>query len=63
MAQIVKPMAKRVAEMEALNKQLNTLQEALDAKADFVAMMTDVDLSMLVDDETEVAEDGTQRDV
>ena len=63
MAQIVKPMAKRIAEMEALSKQLNTLQEALDAKADFVAMMTDVDLSMLVDDETEVAEDGTQQDV
>ena len=63
MGQIVVPTSKRIAELEAIAKQLNTLQEALDAKADFVAMMTDVDLSMLVDDETEVAEDGTQQDV
>lgn len=63
MGNIVVPTSKRLAEMEALSKQLNTLQEKLEAKADFVAMMTDVDLSMLVDDETEVSEDGTQRDV
>ena len=63
MAQIVVPTSKRLAEMEALSKQLSTLQEKLEAKADFVAMMTDVDLSEIEEDDEEGMSDGAQQDV
>ena len=48
---IVVPLAQRIAQMEAIAKHNATQAEALDAKADFVAMMTDVDLTLLDDEE------------
>ena len=60
---IVVPMTKRMAEMEAIAKQNATATDVQAAKADFIAMMCDVDLSMIEDDETEANEDGTQQDV
>ena len=48
---IVVPLAQRIAQMEAIAKHNAAQAEALDAKADFVAMMTDVDLTLLDDEE------------
>ena len=60
MSNIVKPISKRLAEAEALAQYASNHNEVVEAKADFVAMMCDVDLSMIEDDETEVAEDAQQ---
>ena len=49
--EIVRSLARRIAEMEAIAKHNAAQAEALDAKADFVAMMTDVDLTLLDDEE------------
>lgn len=51
MGNIVVPMAKRIAEMEAIAKQNATAADVQAAKADFIAMMCDVDLSMIEDGE------------
>ena len=48
---IVVPLAQRIAQMEAIANHNAAQAEALDAKADFVAMMTDVDLTLLDDEE------------
>lgn len=44
---IMRSLARRIAEMEAIARKNAAQAEALDAKADFVAMMTDVDLTLL----------------
>ena len=62
MGNIVVPMSKRMAEMEAIAKQNATAADVQAAKADFIAMMCDVDLSMIEDDEG-AKEDGTQQEV
>ena len=49
--EIVRSLARRIAEMEAVARKNAAQAEALDAKADFVAMMTDVDLTLLDDEE------------
>ena len=50
---IVVPLAQRIAQMEAIAKHNAAQAEELAAKADYVAMMTDVDLSPITDDESE----------
>ena len=60
MGNIVVPMSKRISQIEAMTKQAATAADVQAAKADFIAMMCDVDLSMIEDDETEVAEDAQQ---
>lgn len=50
MGQIVVPMSLRVARAEALARQTATAADVQAAKADFIAMMCDVDLSMIEDD-------------
>ena len=50
---IVVPLAQRIAQMEAIAKHNASQAEELAAKADYVAMMTDVDLSPITDDESE----------
>ena len=62
MGNIVVPMSKRMAEMEAIAKQNATAADVQAAKADFIAMMCDVDLSMIEDGEG-AKEDGTQQEV
>ena len=57
---IVVPTSKRISQIEAITKQAATAADVQAAKADFIAMMCDVDLSMIEDDETEVAEDAQQ---
>ena len=49
--EIVRSLARRIAEMEAVARKNAAQAETLDAKADFVAMMTDVDLTLLDDEE------------
>ena len=49
--EIMRSLARRIAEMEAVARKNAAQAEALDAKADFVAMMTDVDLTLLDDEE------------
>lgn len=50
---IVVPLAQRIAQMEAIAKYNAAQAEELAAKADYVAMMTDVDLSPITDNESE----------
>lgn len=51
MGNIVVPVAKRMAEMEALAQLTETMQEKQAAVADYIAMMADVDLSAIDDDD------------
>ena len=60
---IVRSTARRIAELEALAKQNVTQSEEIEAKAYYVAMMADVDLSAIEDEEGETMIDGTQQDV
>lgn len=60
MCNIIFPTSKRLARIEAIAKQNATAADVQAAKSDFIAMMCDVDLSMIEDDETEVAEDAQQ---
>ena len=62
MGNIVVPTSKRISQIEAMTKQAATAADVQAAKADFIAMMCDVDLSMIEDDE-EAKEDGTQQEV
>jgi hypothetical protein len=62
MGNIVVPTSKRISQIEAMTKQAATAADVQAAKADFIAMMCDVDLSMIEDDE-EGMEDGTQQEV
>ncbi len=59
---IIVPTTKRIAEIEALAKQAVSQQEMVEAKADFIAMMCDVDLSMIEGEEEEMI-DGAQQTV
>ena len=59
---IVVPTSKRISQIEAMTKQAATAADVQAAKADFIAMMCDVDLSMIEDDEG-AKEDGTQQEV
>ena len=52
MGNIVVPVAKRMAEMEALAQLTEAMQEKQTAVADYIAMMADVDLSAIDDDDT-----------
>ena len=51
--EIVRSLARRIAEMEAVARKNASQAEELAAKADYVAMMADVDLSPITDDESE----------
>ena len=51
MGNIVVPVAKRMAEMEALAQLTEAMQEKQAAVADYIAMMADVDLSAIDDDD------------
>ena len=59
---IVVPTSKRISQIEAITKQAATAADVQAAKADFIAMMCDVDLSMIEDGEG-AKEDGTQQEV
>ena len=59
---IVVPTSKRISQIEAMTKLAATAADVQAAKADFIAMMCDVDLSMIEDDEG-AKEDGTQQEV
>lgn len=59
MGSIMVPMAKRIAQAESRAMMVNTEQEKLAAKADYLAMMTDVDLSAVEEDEEEHMEGMT----
>ena len=59
MGNIVVPTSKRISQIEAMTKQAATAADVQAAKADFIAMMCDVDLSMIEDDE-EGMEDAQQ---
>ena len=59
---IVVPTSKRISQIEAMTKQAATAADVQAAKADFIAMMCDVDLSMIEDGEG-AKEDGTQQEV
>lgn len=59
MGNIVVPTSKRISQIEAMTKQAATAADVQAAKSDFIAMMCDVDLSMIEDDE-EAKEDAQQ---
>lgn len=59
MGNIVVPTSKRISQIEAMTKQAATAADVQAAKSDFIAMMCDVDLSMIEDGE-EGMEDAQQ---
>ena len=57
---IVKSIEERLAELQAIALAVNTQQDYQTAKVDYIAMMTDVDLTDIVDESAETTEGETE---